>query len=301
MTMLFEMHPSEKINFENDEVISVLRKGRGPGEVSEIFYKNFTRFSNGNVLLWDAGLNRTTVYNSELEYVADLKGDGIRSKLYHVELVNDSTIVTFSVGDHFLKACRMSDDFRIEKEDLLWQKSVKEIPELSSLANPVMLQTLFFDNYDGVLYIIFEYSSMLVAINENGIEFITNGPDKILNPDPREGSGYSLPTMGKHPEGARDVTVDDNFIYVVFSGKNVSRFEQMRYSFNFDVLIDKIKHSKRLWVFDKDSGVFIKEIELPISARAFKVLGKNAYLLNTIDDEPKVIKYELTEELLSVD
>ena len=110
--------PIRKIDFEKDAVIKEIKEGRGPGEISGIFYKNFTKFSNGNVLLWDAGLNRSTVYNSELEYVADLKGEGIRSKFYHVELVNDSTVVTFSHGDHFLKAWRMSDDYRIKKNDL---------------------------------------------------------------------------------------------------------------------------------------------------------------------------------------
>ncbi len=103
--------------------------------------------------------------------------------------------------------------------------------------------------------------------------------------------------MGEHPEGARDITADDKHVYVVFSGKNVSKFEQMRYSFKFEDLIDKIKHSKRLWIFDRNNGSFIREEKLPLAARTFQIYQDEAYILNTIENHPKIIKYQLPKDL----
>ena len=45
-------------------------------------------------------------------------------------------------------------------------------------------------------------------------------PENIPLPVHDEKSGgYGLPIMGKHPEGARDIALDDNYVYITFSGK----------------------------------------------------------------------------------
>ncbi len=288
--------PIQKIDFEKDEVIAFLKKGRGPGEVSEIFYKNITQFSDGKIFLWDAGLGRITVFNSDLEYITNINGDALKTFFQHIELINDSTVITFSSKDPFLKAWRMND-YTINKSDLLWEKSVKDFPQLSSLENPVMMQTLFFHNYKGVLYTSFEYSSLLMAVDEKGIKFITDGPDEIPIPDPRSGGKYTLPSIGEDPEGARDITVDDKYVYVVFSGENISKSEQMKYAHNVEALIERVKHAKRLWIFERESGEFIKEVELPLSAKSFQVFNNEAYLLNTTNDEPNIVRYQLPDDL----
>ena len=288
--------PIRNISFSSDSLISELRHGRGPGEVSSIFYKAFTKFTNGDILLWDAGLNRVTVFNTNLEYKYDVTGKALQKRVYQAALINDSTLVTIEYEDFFLKAWRFNDK-RIEESDLLWKHSLKEIPELESLRNPIMLQTLYFTNYDNELYIAFEYSSLLMGINEEGIKFLKDGPDAIPIPNPRIDGQFSLPIMGEHPEGARDITADDKHVYVVFSGKNVSKFEQMRYSFKFEDLIDKIKHSKRLWIFDRNNGSFIREEKLPLAARTFQIYQDEAYILNTIENHPKIIKYQLPKDL----
>ena len=70
----------------------------------------------------------------------------------------------------------------------------------------------------------------------------------------------------------------------------------MKYTFNFEELIEKIKHSQRLLIFDRETGNFVKEIELPKTAMNFKIFGNSAYLLNTIDDVPSIYKYSFNLE-----
>ncbi len=291
--------PIRRISFAEDNVINSLRSGRGPGEVSPIFYKGFTKFGNGNLLLWDAGLNRITRYSDELELIADVRVE-IPEKMYQALLVNDSTLVTLTFSDHFLKAWRFNGN-RIGKEDLLWQKSAEDVPELFSLESFVMQQTVYYSNLDGVLYFAFEFSSLLVAIDEEGVKYISDGPDQIPIPSPYENGINVLPDVAEDFAGARDISVDDKYVYVVFSGKKVSQQQLKSYASKIDELLEVIEHAERLWIFDKHTGEFIREVKLPIAAKKMQVGEGYAYLLNTIEKVPRVIKYELPKDLLTSD
>lgn len=281
------------IDETEDSISEMLRTGRGPAETSTTFYKRVTKFSNGDFLFWDAGLNRTSIYDSTLNYKVDIGGSGLRTKFYQTALINDSTLATFDFNEPFLKVWRIRNN-RVNTNNLLWGINLDDYEELSPLKNIMLLQSLYFDNYDGILYIGFEFASILMAIDEEGVKFITDKPDEIplpINTDKEFAA--SLPVMGKHPEGARDVAVDENYVYLLFSGETISRFEQMKYTFNFETLIDKVKHSKRLLLYDRFTGNFIREVKLPIYVKGFKIRGNEAYLLNSIDKEPRILKYKV--------
>ncbi|WP_018126246.1 hypothetical protein [Balneola vulgaris] len=291
----FKSSPISLIDFNSDTLISTLRKGRGPGEVTSTFYKRVTAFSNGDLLLWDAGANRIMKYTKRLDYITDLRFDGKGRKFFQVGLINDSTLFTMQNSSNFISAWRIEDNGILNRNEL-WSISIDEYEELAPLKNFILQQTLYLTNYDGVLYLAFEFSSLLVAIDENGIKYFQDGPDNIplpMNED--EGGIYSLPVMGKHPEGARDISVNKDHVYITFSGETISKWEQIKYTFNFDELIEKISHSKRLLIFDRETGNFIDEIELPRAAMKLKIVGNSAFLLNSIDDVPRIYKYTLEE------
>ncbi len=285
-------------DLKDEELIASVRSGRGPGEVSSIAYKRSTLYSNGDIFIWDSGRKRMTRYTSELEYKTDVRGGKFLGSIFQAALINDSTLLTVGVGEGFFKVWRIKNN-RVTEKSLLWSISEGEYEELSPLINFTLLQTLFFDNFNGILYISFEFSSMVIGIEETGIVFINQEPDNIPLPPPDEESErsgrYSLPVMGKHPEGARDVSAGGDFVYVLLNGEKISRMQQWRYLVNFEALIEKVYHAERLLKYDRFTGEFIGEINLPIPARQAKVQGDTVYLLNTLGDEPIIRKYKLDE------
>lgn len=286
-------------DFSIDSLKEVMRSGQGPGEVSPVYYKCSTNFSNGDILLWDAGRKRMMRYTSDLKYKTDLSGEAsMFGNLYQAGLINDSTLLTVDFHDEFLKAWRINDN-EISEHSLLWSIHINDYEELSPLSNFTLLQTLFYSNYGGMLYITFEFSSLIIGIDEDGIAFINSEPANIPLPPPdneSEKSGrYSLPIMGKHPEGARDISVMDDLVYVLLNGRTISKLEQMRYMVNFETLIDKVKHAERLLVYNRFTGEFINELKLPMPARQAKVQGEYVFLLNSLGDVPVIKKYKLSE------
>ncbi|HBQ60794.1 MAG TPA: hypothetical protein DD671_14550 [Balneolaceae bacterium] len=284
--------------FSSELLKGSIRSGRGPGEVSPSYYKRSTTFSNGDFLLWDAGRKRLMRYSSDLKYKTDVRGDATIGSSYQAGLINDSTLLTVDFSEEVFKAWRIKNN-KISEGSLLWAVNRNEQKELLPLANFTLLQTLFYDNYDGMLYVTFEFSSMIIGINEDGIVFINDEPAKIplppVDPESEKSGRYSLPVMGKHPEGARDIAANDKFVYVLLNGETISKFQQMKYMVNFEALIEKTNHAKRLLIYNRFTGDFLKEIELPIPSKQAKISDDFVYLLHTLGEGPVVKRYKLSE------
>lgn len=103
-----------------DSVSEVLKTGRGPAETSITYYKRVTKYSNGDFLFWDAGLNRTSIYDSTLNYKSDIGGSGFRKKFYQIALINDSTLVTLDRTEPFLKVWRVRNN-RVNTDNWLFR------------------------------------------------------------------------------------------------------------------------------------------------------------------------------------
>lgn len=284
--------------FSSGTLKQTVRSGRGPGEVSSVYYKRSTTFSNGDILLWDAGRKRMMRYSPDLEYKTDISGEGKIGSIYQAGLINDSTLFTVDFTEEVFKAWRIQNN-KISENSLLWSINRNKRKELSPLSNFTLLQTLFYTNYKGMLYITFEFSSMVIGVNEDGIVFINGEPDSIPlppNDEQSEKSGrYSLPIMGKHPEGARDISAAGKLVYVLLNGETISKFQQMRYALNPEDLIEKVNHTKRLLTYNRMNGKFLREIELPVLSRQAKVENGNIFLLNTLGKKPIIEKYKLSE------
>lgn len=281
--------PVQLLNTKNDEVTASLRTGRGPSETSSTFYKHITSLEN-KLMLWDAGLNRISMYDHNLNHIDDFYGSALESKFYQAGVINDSTFFTIDGTNEFLKVWRFKSN-QINKKDLLWSISIDDYEEFEPLSNFILLQTFFYTSSGGATYFSFEFSSIIFAIDERGLKFINDAPDNIPLPIHDENQVFSLPVMGEHPEGSRDISVDDNFIYVLFNGKTISKFEQIRYSMNFEKLIEKVKHSQRVLIYDKNTGEFVKEIELPKPAMKMSVRGNRYFLLNSLGQQAVIEEY----------
>jgi len=279
------------------ELVSNLTRGYGPGEINDTFYKRVTTYSNGDILLWDRGQSMLTKYDSSLNYIGDLEGRSLQSGILQAGLINDSTLVTVENDqENVFKAWRLIDNETTSSEPI-WTISFNDYPQLYGLKNFILMQAMHFTNYENVLYVSFQHSSVILALDADGMKFIYSKPDE--NPFPEfdsENPIFSLPKMGSYDEGTIDMDVDGKFIYLIYKGESTSRWEQMRYRNNFDELIEKVKHSKRLLIYDRFTGQFLYETTLPIEAKQIAVVDNKFYLLNSLNDYPSLIRYSLQTE-----
>jgi len=147
------------------------------------------------------------------------------------------------------------------------------------------------------LYLAFRYSSLLLKIDRDGIVFETLGPENYTFPEitPRDGGVYSLPPLDEYPVGALDIDVDENHVYVLYSGKKMdggflSRFRSP------ESAVEKITHSDRVFIYNRVTGDFVREITLPLAVNKFKVAGPKVYLYRTIDESyPSLYTFEKSE------
>src|SRR5690554_401148 len=96
--------PVNLVDVKKDILLKSLKTGQGPSETSSTFYKRITKFSNGDLLLWDAGLNRITKYENDLTYIVDISGSAFNKRLYQAAVINDSTLMTIDNTEDFLKS-----------------------------------------------------------------------------------------------------------------------------------------------------------------------------------------------------
>ena len=282
------------INGENIQITENLKSANGPGEVHSTFYKRVSTFSNGNILLWDGGRRALTKFSDDLKYLDDINGEPLNSSILQAGLINDSTLVLVeNDGESIFKAYRIQEN-EIIGNDPLWKVSFDEYPKLNGLKNFILMQAMYLKNYENILYVTFQHSSIIIGLDHKGILFINDKPDENLFPefDP-ENPTYSLPRMGSYEEGVRDFDVDGDYIFVIYKGETTSKWEQIRAQNRFDELIEEIKHSKRLLIYERITGDFVYETALPKDAKQISVVGNDFYLLNSLEDYPTIYRYQL--------
>lgn len=287
-----KQNPIKLIDLEIGNTIKTLRTGHGPGEVSATQYKRVTRFSDNSILLFDAGNQRLTKFNSKLEYVFDLSGTALNRLVFQAGLVNDSTLIIIDNSENFIRGYRFYSS-NVSESDILFEVSMTDYPELNDFRNTALLQALFISNSNSTIYLSSEFASFVIAINETGIKWISNIPNGFNLPESdSENLGYMMPRMGSHPEGSRGIYYHEGYVFMHFHGGTISRFEQMRYTFNFDYLLEKIKHTSRLMVFEADTGEFVGEYRLPDRARNIGFIGKKLILINSLDHSSNIRVYQ---------
>ncbi|MEX0720629.1 MAG: hypothetical protein WD059_08180 [Balneolaceae bacterium] len=299
-SLLFEdlaIHETPLLLFDvdRDTAINLIQTGRGPGEVHPTFYKRTTKFSNGNILLWDSGHQRASIYDRNLKYQNTLSGDVFNQRIYQVGLINDSTLFVSGSKKARFEIVRLKR-FIVDEANIINTIDFDDYGELQGLNNFMHRQAIYLANDGDRIYLSFEFSSVIMGISEKGIEFKTSLPGNLTLPDFHENSPtYSLPKMGEHPECSRYIAVNNRFVFSLFNGENISKWQQIRYASNFDFLIDKAKHTKNLLIYDKRDGSFINEIELPIESKFLAVSGDNIfYFINSLNDKTVLFKYLLT-------
>ncbi|MGM0586803.1 MAG: hypothetical protein ACQETE_00170 [Bacteroidota bacterium] len=289
-------YPLKSFNPEMQKIGGKVREGNGPGEISGM-RKSLTTFSNGDLLLYDAGKRRAFIRDDSLQYIDELRGEILKDDLWDVSLINDSTVFVVSSTAEVFRAYRLNDA-RIDDSDKLWGVSISEHEELNGLQNVLLLQSLWEENQDGTLYVGFQYSSMLMAVDEQGIQYITTGPEDIGIPydeakveEMKAKNHYEIPIIGEHQKGFRSITVNGDYVYALYQEKELgfmaSVYHEMRGNF---AIYD---YTNMVYRFNRHTGAFIDKFELPVEGKHISSSGNNLYIFNQQDKVARLYRYPI--------
>jgi len=287
-------YPVYRIDLQYGNIINRIRSGQGPGEVHPSRSKRLSFDSQENIYLWDSGLQRTTIYDSGLNYKGMLKWGKSQEIFYHVGLINDSTlfVITGDVNE-FIKLYRINNQ-NVQTSEALVSIPIYYYEQFIPLENILLKQKIVFSNHRYTCFLAFEYAFLIISLTETGITALINGPLEHPLPEssPQMGGIYALPDLTEHSLGILDITADDNHIYVLYSGKFGSKRSVVRYMLQPGIFEEELEHSDKIIIFDRVTGELAGQYRLPVPAKRIRVHNDKFYVLTSYRTLPIIIKYE---------
>lgn len=282
-----------------------IQSGQGPGEVSGRGME-ISQFSDGGVLLWDGSHRRANIYDADLRFEGQV--DGLQNlSVDPVALVNDSLLavgMSASTSDLFrlYRLHRGSESVRVAEEPLVTIETTDhELLDQGQLGENFMIRQGVARRVEDGLYFGFMFGSLVTGMTENGLRWATTEPMNHTLPvyNFRDGNAFVAPRLDKFSRGILDLTGNASHLYVLYSGQKFGddRGPLTQIS-ERDVAagMEAISHSKRLLVFDRHTGEFVREMRLPIRARGIEVTSRYAVLYVTEErDAPTFEVYRIPE------
>lgn len=281
-----------KIDLENGEVLSSVRSGRGPGEVARSGSKILSKLNNDEIWLWDSGLRRGTIFDESLSYIKDIKGmDGISNL---APLNTESVLTWTNFGNQLFEIKPLLEDAdNSGVQTFLYE----DFEEFESLRKTPLARQGISVSHGNSIYQGYWYSSYIVKINEDGIEYITGGDQGIGFPEYESSGGViEAPDHSKFPEATKSMAVNDDYLFVLHSGRKFDegRLRTLYYQISgrWEELNQEYEHTDRLLVYDAETGEFLEELQLPEVAHKIQVTHQFLYAYSFFD-EPVIVKYRM--------
>lgn len=268
--------------------------GQGPGEVSGRGME-ISLFSDGGVLLWDNGQRRANVYGPDLRFEGQV--DGLQDlPVDPVALVNDSTLavgMSLATSDLFrlFRLHRGSESIRVAEEPIATIKTTDhEVLDRGQLDENFMIRQGRARRVEDGLYFGFMFGSLVTGMNEKGLQWATEEPVNHTLPvyNFQDGNVVVSPRLDEFARGILDLTGDGSHLYVLYSGQKIGDDRGLLGQITGrDVAAEReaLSHSDRLFVFDRTTGKFVREMRLPIRARSIDITSRYAVLYVTEERE----------------
>jgi len=223
----------------------------------------------------------------------------IRNGLYH--LINDSLLYSIQRADSLYMSKTLLFDRDLNQ--MIESYPSFSYSEFPSWANTLENQLLKYkmkavSDPDGNTCAVFRFSSWLLCSRKDGKElFATDQPDQVQFPDvePTKFRGTDFqtsPNPSDHRVQSIDLAMDDTFIYVLVFGKDIDNRSLILNALRTRQPADKEKittTSERVYLYEKETGSFLKEITLPNPVRALTV--DENYLIVVENNEEKGIRW----------
>lgn len=282
-----------------------VQAGPGPGRVSGQGM-GISLFSDGSVLLWDGGNRRANVYSADLRFQHQVEGLQDLS-VSSAALVNDSTLaVSVSVSaSNLFRLYRLrqnSESVRVTEKPITTIETTdhKLLSQGQLDRNPMIRQGVARRVGDQLCFG-YMFGSVVIGITETGLQWVTSEPVNHALPTydfqdrtttgERTRTTYTAPDRSKFAQGILDLAGDASHLYVLYSGQKVEQTMG-----DMAVGVEAIRHSDRLFVFDRATGTFVKKMRLPIRAKSIEVTSQYAVLFATEErDAPTFEVYRFPE------
>lgn len=277
-----------------------IRSGEGPGELSGRGL-GMSQFSGGGVLMWDGGERNAHVYDAQLHFEGQVRGIE-RTSRGRTLLVNDSTmaVIVHTPGPALINLYRLhreTGSIHIEDEPVTTIYTTDdELLANSELEENIMLRQGAHRRVGDQLFFALNYSSIVLCISENGLEWVAADPVNHSLPvyDFRDDEWVVAPAAEEFPQGVLDVAADRSYLYVLYSGQQAERPGGLFSRFttgDIEAEVERVRHSDRLFVFERDSGTYVTEATLPLRAKALDVNNGHIGLLTDERDSPTIEIY----------
>ena len=267
------------LSINTAEISSCIRKGKGPGEISGNLTHFFVNQNKEEMYIWDGGSRRLSLFSNELQYIQTVPlpttqaGNNIGAT-YRIPLGN---------GDEFLV-----DSFRRGVFGNYYTASDMEITSIPiatdliepAKTNPFLLQGKYTVDWNSNSMIFTcNYSSLILKISNAEVEYITLGEPNILFPENEE--EMSIPAESSYTYSSIDTSIDEDFIYILHSGKKAKLREQIWYELRGrdEELYEKMASSNTILVYDLKTGGFVKKIALEEEVYKAKAFNGVLYTL----------------------
>lgn len=282
-----------------------IRAGDGPGEVSGRGIA-VSLFSDNGIFLWDFGNRRALIFDSTFNFVGQVRNIPSSSPrdLY---LANDSTVVSMAnrMDDTLFELYRLrmtNDSHPILSDTPILSLSIDDHPSLASsdLADNVLLRQSKHRRVDDQLVLGFNFSSITLVLSEHGYHWITDEPvsQELPRYDFRDGNTITAPSANEFPVGTRGIAADDDHIYVLFSDQQARSpgiLDSVMRS-GIEREMERVMHTDRLFILDRETGEFLQEVKLPRRALAIDIREGFLGLISHEGTEPSVAIYRMPSQ-----
>lgn len=255
-----------------------IRKGRGPGEISTLAMRFFNNETEQKVYIWDGGNSTLNTYSYDLEFLRSLQRpekDESRRARYRIPLGNgDEYLSTFKVGSFGY--------YYSSEEDSMFNLFINSDLIEPAKTNPFYLQGVYDVDWNtGSLVFVTEYSSLVLKIRNKNTECVTLGEPNLEFPENEVENGFSVPIMSTYTFSSVDVSVNNDKIFVLHSGKKPTRAKTLWYDIRnrLDEYANDLLESKTVLVYNLDDCSYIGNQELTQKAQRVKVFNNKVYSL----------------------
>jgi len=276
----------------------LIRVGAGPGEASGMGSKVLQPLGQDRYFFFDAGLQRGAIYDRQFQLMHTIRNT-VTGNALSLFVVTDSTIAVLDMTPNNLITF-----YRLNHSYHLSSKPLKEIPVDFSKAtmpigkNPLLKQGDYSFDSNGLI-ISFTFSTILILIDNNlNVKMIDPLPTSIPFPKSRELT-YQMPDIGRYPVAVLDVALDKNWIYVLFSGKQVSWRMSLKYLIKGEMykVEEYVELSDVVYIINRLTGKLAYELKLPVKANKIEVDKNRIYVLSKAHTPPAILIYQKPDKL----
>lgn len=272
--------------------------GQGPGELQPQGAKVMYRFTDGRLWLTDG--SQPKIYSPRLEFVSNVRNQ--RGSYSRLIPVNDSTVVgtPFMGDDAFLHVFQLIDGNTLSRAPTR-TLFLDDSSPLHPVKQNFMLNQGPYVSHDGEVFMGFNYSSYLVHVDHSGIRNITDRPAEIPFPEYgfRTGGGFEAPNSAEFPECTMGIATDKDYVYVLHHGETfdigpVRQLVAMARG-RIAAKIEEWELTDRIFIYEKNTGRFVRAIRLPVKARKIRATDHFLYVLTIEEGPATLIQYQKPE------